>query len=147
MCLLFRSCIVICFLRFFFFVIVVCFFFFKQKTAYEMRISDWSSDVCSSDLGRESCASSIDGARWNRSCRHPNAETSLILHKEVVALRFGFGELNGIIGVGTFFPTSRSVPAFRHYLSRFVELAMKIVLAARFDPAADRKRTRLNSSQ
>src|SRR3546814_2374256 len=29
-----------------------CFFFFKQKTAYEMRISDWSSDVCSSDLLR-----------------------------------------------------------------------------------------------
>src|SRR3546814_4768351 len=28
------------------------FFFFKQKTAYEMRISDWSSDVCSSDLIR-----------------------------------------------------------------------------------------------
>src|SRR3546814_8337639 len=27
-----------------------CFCFFKQKTAYEMRISDWSSDVCSSDL-------------------------------------------------------------------------------------------------
>src|SRR3546814_14993778 len=29
---------------------LICFFFFKQKTAYEMRISDWSSDVCSSDL-------------------------------------------------------------------------------------------------
>src|SRR3546814_4171560 len=29
------------------------FFFFKQKTAYEMRISDWSSDVCSSDLNTE----------------------------------------------------------------------------------------------
>src|SRR3546814_6577682 len=29
---------------------VFIFFFFKQKTAYEMRISDWSSDVCSSDL-------------------------------------------------------------------------------------------------
>src|SRR3546814_2945373 len=29
---------------------MVVFFFFKQKTAYEMRISDWSSDVCSSDL-------------------------------------------------------------------------------------------------
>src|SRR3546814_7869346 len=28
----------------------MCFLFFKQKTAYEMRISDWSSDVCSSDL-------------------------------------------------------------------------------------------------
>src|SRR3546814_16138695 len=31
-------------------VIYLLFFFFKQKTAYEMRISDWSSDVCSSDL-------------------------------------------------------------------------------------------------
>src|SRR3546814_9078462 len=30
--------------------LIVCVFFFKQKTAYEMRISDWSSDVCSSDL-------------------------------------------------------------------------------------------------
>src|SRR3546814_5797497 len=34
--------------------LVFCFFFFfKQKTAYEMRISDWSSDVCSSDLGEQ----------------------------------------------------------------------------------------------
>src|SRR3546814_1381142 len=39
-------CVVYVFYCFFFF-----FFFFKQKTAYEMRISDWSSDVCSSDLG------------------------------------------------------------------------------------------------
>src|SRR3546814_2308979 len=31
-------------------VLCIVFFFFKQKTAYEMRISDWSSDVCSSDL-------------------------------------------------------------------------------------------------
>src|SRR3546814_5752141 len=31
-------------------VMYIYFFFFKQKTAYEMRISDWSSDVCSSDL-------------------------------------------------------------------------------------------------
>src|SRR3546814_19172487 len=34
------------------FISVLFFFFFKQKTAYEMRISDWSSDVCSSDLRR-----------------------------------------------------------------------------------------------
>src|SRR3546814_7276546 len=32
------------------FVLFCVFFFFKRKTAYEMRISDWSSDVCSSDL-------------------------------------------------------------------------------------------------
>src|SRR3546814_6607334 len=40
---LYCVCYVWCFLFCFF-------FFFKQKTAYEMRISDWSSDVCSSDL-------------------------------------------------------------------------------------------------
>src|SRR3546814_4653262 len=33
-----------------FFIVCLFVFFFKQKTAYEMRISDWSSDVCSSDL-------------------------------------------------------------------------------------------------
>src|SRR3546814_4694867 len=35
---------------FIFYLFIILFFFFKQKTAYEMRISDWSSDVCSSDL-------------------------------------------------------------------------------------------------
>src|SRR3546814_7697792 len=42
---MFVLCVVLPLVRFVFF-----FFFFKQKTAYEMRISDWSSDVCSSDL-------------------------------------------------------------------------------------------------
>src|SRR3546814_9774662 len=37
------------------------FFFFKQKTAYEMRISDWSSDVCSSDLASEQPPQQDDG--------------------------------------------------------------------------------------
>src|SRR3546814_1431742 len=43
------------------------FFFFKQKTAYEMRISDWSSDVCSSDLASITLAKMIiDRApRWD----------------------------------------------------------------------------------
>src|SRR3546814_6806940 len=49
------------------------FFFFKQKTAYEMRISDWSSDVCSSDLcGRMMAmtpSSSSKMASWPSSCR------------------------------------------------------------------------------
>src|SRR3546814_21030301 len=39
------------------------FFFFKQKTAYEMRISDWSSDVCSSDLLVDKDNRRGDGAR------------------------------------------------------------------------------------
>src|SRR3546814_2626704 len=55
----FLRCIcVVCFVVSYMLVIIVNFrvlvlifvFFFKQKTAYEMRISDWSSDVCSSDL-------------------------------------------------------------------------------------------------
>src|SRR5213076_3445680 len=41
---------------------VFCFFFFKQKTAYEMVGSDWSSDVCSSDLAAQADAPN-DGAR------------------------------------------------------------------------------------
>src|SRR3546814_1731662 len=39
-----------------------CFFFFKQKTAYDMRISDWSSDVCSSDLRARTAAIDRCGA-------------------------------------------------------------------------------------
>src|SRR3546814_5295070 len=47
-----RVCIgcVYLFMFYLLFLYMVFFFFFKQKTAYEMRISDWSSDVCSSDL-------------------------------------------------------------------------------------------------
>src|SRR3546814_15502070 len=49
------------------------FFFFKQKTAYEMRISDWSSDVCSSDLRGVDLAQHLvqlgDGAAADE--RHP----------------------------------------------------------------------------
>src|SRR3546814_14642464 len=41
------------------------FFFFKQKTAYEMRISDWSSDVCSSDLSTDMIGAEIGGAVKN----------------------------------------------------------------------------------
>src|SRR3546814_12491086 len=46
-------------------------FFFKQKTAYEMRISDWSSDVCSSDLSRKyrirPCSWLVCRCRWAMS--------------------------------------------------------------------------------
>src|SRR3546814_17827786 len=54
LCLLLVSCYSLPVFSWFFF------FFFKQKTAYEMRISDWSSDVCSSDL-------ELDGAHHVRS--------------------------------------------------------------------------------
>src|SRR3546814_2111338 len=43
--------------------ILWCVFFFKQKTAYELRISDWSSDVCSSDLA-ETGSGKTEAALW-----------------------------------------------------------------------------------
>src|SRR3546814_11906469 len=53
---------------------VCLFFFFKQKTAYEMRISDWSSDVCSSDLRHQrrtegTLQDTVEHERFQRS-RH-----------------------------------------------------------------------------
>src|SRR3546814_2140361 len=53
------------------------FFFFKQKTAYEMRISDWSSDVCSSDLGRSSCTRR--GGRGDFARFHHNITNSAFM--------------------------------------------------------------------
>src|SRR3546814_20369712 len=50
-----------------------CFFFFKQKTAYEMRISDWSSDVCSSDL--------IGAGFDEREVRRPEPRFDVALEK------------------------------------------------------------------
>src|SRR3546814_7278182 len=57
------------------------FFFFKQKTAYEMRISDWSSDVCSSDLGREPGIGFLNqfvDILLRRMAREPGAHGSLV---------------------------------------------------------------------
>src|SRR3546814_16993953 len=48
-------------------VMCVIFFFFKQKTAYEMRISDWSSDVCSSDLVPQGISAEMIAEKWGIS--------------------------------------------------------------------------------
>src|SRR3546814_1900081 len=59
---------------------MLVFFFFKQKTAYEMRISEWSSDVCSSDLGHKRERSTASGDRWRSHGRNggrsPRAESN-----------------------------------------------------------------------
>src|SRR3546814_5555265 len=55
------------------------FFFFKQKTAYEMRISDWSSDVCSSDLDRAQAP--FPGRRVDAAARQPGG----LVQRAVVA--------------------------------------------------------------
>src|SRR3546814_5682772 len=53
-----------------FVILFLIFFFFKQKTAYEMRISDWSSDVCSSDL------SALNIPRSSKPAANPSREGS-----------------------------------------------------------------------
>src|SRR3546814_5042293 len=58
-------------------------FFFKQKTAYEMRISDWSSDVCSSDLRPHSFThhgiTVSDDYAWLRDPGYPKVEDADVL--------------------------------------------------------------------
>src|SRR3546814_7116437 len=68
------------------------FFFFKQKTAYEMRISDWSSDVCSSDL--------LAGAS-RQAARNKVLAVKQVLRMSVTlrkGLRKVFGKLLSVIG-------------------------------------------------
>src|SRR3546814_1704255 len=57
---------------------MVFFFFFKQKTAYEMRISDWSSDVCSSDLLFELEQITPNVALASRHLRHRQLQPLLL---------------------------------------------------------------------
>src|SRR3546814_4213561 len=62
------------------------FFFFKQKTAYEMRISDWSSDVCSSDLiADEWLAWGVRERDWKPSTASDNR--SVVNHHLLPAFR------------------------------------------------------------
>src|SRR3546814_992147 len=71
------------------------FFFFKQKTAYEMRISDWSSDVCSSDLARPNvtadaaCLCLMAGnavvLRGGSEALHSNQAIAAVLHGAMAA--------------------------------------------------------------
>src|SRR3546814_3743168 len=81
------------------FLVVCVFFFFKQKTAYEMRISDWSSDVCSSDLrdrlyragdrtGREKAGKEMAGMAKSLE-RDPQVESILRNRTRELGLEIG----------------------------------------------------------
>src|SRR3546814_7042189 len=71
---------------FFFYCLCLFFFFFKQKTAYEMRISDWSSDVCSSDLIHRWPSSSLSSApriSSSRPLKVPSNQRAGALRKQI----------------------------------------------------------------
>src|SRR3546814_3990908 len=146
---------------------IVCFvFFFKQKTAYEMRISDWSSDVCSSDLGtRDGEERHIglagDGARQQGFTRAGRTDQQAALGDlaaealELLRVTQEFDDLFqlalGFLDAGNVFKGDAAVLlgqqpglglAEAHRLA-----AAGLHLAHEEDPdAEDRKSTRLNSS-
>src|SRR3546814_7342033 len=102
---------------------VFIFFFFKQKTAYEMRISDWSSDVCSSDL----ILSSVGTTRTSRGA-------GALVYGEASAL--ARGDEGGQRQRYSADPQPR----------RHAALDLGDGARAADDARADRKSTRLNSS-
>src|SRR3546814_10480931 len=70
--------------------VMMLLFFVKQKTAYEMRISDWSSDVCSSDL-------TLSGTSWSRSLRRVAVTTmsaGLVAESVLFAVAASAGRLS-----------------------------------------------------
>src|SRR3546814_3167907 len=98
------------------------FFFFKQKTAYEMRISDWSSDVCSSDLCPLECARSMahDTREFNQWSFETKAlwignitvivlQCSILICPLVLLSTTRRGPNDGIPNLQIFLPCKRSV--------------------------------------
>src|SRR3546814_8941258 len=108
------------------------FFFIKQKTAYEMRISDWSSDVCSSDLGRRD----IDDAGIGQGVLEPQTGAALLRERLLAALALTAG------GVGH---RVRLVED-DHAVEVGAQPVDDLLDAANLLAALDRKSTRLNSS-
>ena len=79
----FFFCFFFCFFLFVFFL----FFFFKQKTAYEIGTGDWSSDVCSSDLGKLfTVANCLDSGNFSAS----TSKNTAFSFSEANFLNFGF---------------------------------------------------------
>src|SRR3546814_9424637 len=121
-----------------------CVFFFKQKTAYEMRISDWSSDVCSSDLA------DILGVQVDRpgALRQARAQIDLIVRR-IYRTRRSCDE--GALAVadmaeGDPHRTGQIVGKVEALVRGDVGRESRVERQARTRGSEDRKSTRLNSS-
>src|SRR3546814_10485188 len=143
-------------------------FFFKQKTAYEMRISDWSSDVCSSDLPMAclQATPSQDRATIDFTINRPPSEGSRRQFSSTLASlskRSDLAQLLGhqpsmgqpahrMAGAAWIARTGWNVEPERVVLTNGVQHGLAVVLAALARPGdlvlteEDRKSTRLNSS-
>src|SRR3546814_6942206 len=104
------------------------FFFFKQKTAYEMRISDWSSDVCSSDLSTACGLQSLQyvwiksngrlyfdgGLLWPSYTLNSLLKRSRHIFQPFGLFKIGFSPFRAVVinqfGIG--FPAHKNVPPY-----------------------------------
>src|SRR3546814_8364191 len=116
---------------------VVYVFFFKQKTAYEMRISDWSSDVCSSDLFNDSTVGSCDDVVVTQGTVTANGLTS---NYEVLTPTSGGG--NALV-ISLHWSNGNGASMANHMSMSELAKARNVTVVL---PTADRKSTRLNSS-
>src|SRR3546814_1752232 len=120
----------------------IFFFFFKQKTAYEMRISDWSSDVCSSDLAvRSSQLERADPVRFRGDAGNLD-DTGCIRHDGLPARPAGWDSASAVMH-------QRSTPSARNASIRWsVKPSTSCSPSSVCSPSqgADRKSTRLNPS-
>src|SRR3546814_3666596 len=116
-------------------------FFFKQKTAYEMRISDWSSDVCSSDL--------ITGVHRTWLSPEGDGKAPIDTPRRAMGDLLGhavrFGTAHDVIAAGEGIETILSLRMALPGLPMAAALSAAHLSAILF-PATDRKSTRLNSS-
>src|SRR3546814_4689668 len=112
---------------------VVTFFFFKQKTAYEMRISDWSSDVCSSDLeiAFSQCINKL------RRVITPVVTGTIICLMGLSLIKVAMTDIAGGYGADDL----GALPNLA-----LAGLVIGIIVVLNRFPWADRKSTRLNSS-
>src|SRR3546814_9354895 len=110
----------------------VLIYFFKQKTAYEMRISDWSSDVCSSDLGDAAAP--------------PDARTDEVAHLRLRYKRPGEDD-SRLITTPIARSSLRTAPSDTlRFAATVAAYADGLRGGSRIGDWGDRKSTRLNSS-
>src|SRR3546814_4181361 len=121
------------------------FFFFKQKTAYEMRISDWSSDVCSSDLAHH--AAGDQHLAGTAAVANPHQLEQLVEFDEV-AVELEVELVHGETGEASTTASPLMLTNGSTAMVRRSSNGADVVGVACTSGAAagDRKRTRLNSS-
>src|SRR3546814_2429252 len=104
------------------------FFFFKQKTAYEVRISDWSSDVCSSDLRLAKLTDGYSGADLAHICESA-AEIALMDSVETGNVRMiTMADMEAALrdvrpSIGPWMETARNVALYANEYGEYDELA------------------------